>query len=69
MSTLGQGWLALLLSAVAVLPAHAQVTVDVSKITCDQYTLSRVGSPSRPQTSSPRFLLLELDSQLSWFAP
>jgi acid stress chaperone HdeB len=45
MSRLGQAWLALSLSVVAVLPAHAQVTVDVSKITCDQYTLARVGSP------------------------
>jgi acid stress chaperone HdeB len=45
MSRLDQAWLAVSLSIFAGLPAHAQVTVDVSKITCDQYTLSRVGSP------------------------
>jgi hypothetical protein len=42
MSRLGQAWLALSLSAVGVLPAPAQVTVDVSKVTCDQSTLARV---------------------------
>ena len=45
MSRLGQAWLALSLSAVAVLPAHAQVTVDVSKITCEQYILFTVADP------------------------
>jgi acid stress chaperone HdeB len=37
--------LALSLSAVAVLPAHAQVTIDVSKITCDQYIRYTVADP------------------------
>lgn len=31
--------------AFAVLPARAQVTVDVSKITCEQYILFRVADP------------------------
>jgi acid stress chaperone HdeB len=45
MSRLGQTWLALSLSAVAVLPARAQVTVDMSKITCEQYILFTMGDP------------------------
>ena len=50
MSRLGQAWLALSLSAlslsvVAVLPARAQVTVDMSKITCEQYILFTMGDP------------------------
>jgi acid stress chaperone HdeB len=45
MSRLGQVWLALSLSVVAVLPAHAQVTIDVSKITCEQYILFTVADP------------------------
>ena len=45
MSRLGQAWLALSFSAVAVLSAHAQVTVDVSKITCEQYILFTVADP------------------------
>jgi hypothetical protein len=36
MSRLGQTWLALSFSAVAVLPAHAQVTVEMTKIACEQ---------------------------------
>jgi hypothetical protein len=34
-------WLTLPLVAVAILPARAQVVVDVAKITCEQYVLSR----------------------------
>ena len=45
MSRLGQAWLALSLSVVAVLPARAQVTVDMSKITCEQYILFTMGDP------------------------
>jgi acid stress chaperone HdeB len=45
MSRLGRAWLALSLSAVAVLPARAQVTVDMSKITCEQYILFTMGDP------------------------
>jgi acid stress chaperone HdeB len=45
MSRLSQAWLVLSLSAVAVVPAHAQVTVDVSKITCEQYILYTVADP------------------------
>jgi acid stress chaperone HdeB len=45
MSRLSQAWLVLSLSAVAVVPAHAQVTVDVSKITCEQYILFTVADP------------------------
>jgi len=26
-------------------PVHAQVTIDASKVTCDQYTLARVSDP------------------------
>jgi acid stress chaperone HdeB len=45
MSRLSQAWLALSLSALAVLPAHGQVTVDVSKITCEQFILFTVADP------------------------
>ncbi len=45
MNTLGWAWSALSLSVVAVLPAHAQVTIDVSKITCEQYILYSVADP------------------------
>jgi acid stress chaperone HdeB len=45
MSRLSQAWLVLSLSTVAVVPAHAQVTVDVSKITCEQYILFTVADP------------------------
>jgi acid stress chaperone HdeB len=34
--------LALALVALAILPARAQVTIDVSKITCEQYVLFTV---------------------------
>jgi hypothetical protein len=36
MSRLGQAWLALSFSAAAVLPAYAQITVEMTKITCEQ---------------------------------
>jgi hypothetical protein len=39
MSRLGQAWLALSFSAAAVLPAHAQITVEMTKITCEQANL------------------------------
>ena len=45
MSRLGQTWLALSFSAAAVLPAHAQVTVEMTKITCEQYILFTMGDP------------------------
>jgi len=45
MSRLGQVWLALSFSAAAVLPAHAQVTVEMTKITCEQYILFAMGDP------------------------
>jgi acid stress chaperone HdeB len=38
-------WLTLPLMAFAVLPARAQVTVDVAKITCEQYVLFTVADP------------------------
>jgi len=37
--------LALPLIALAILPARAQVTIDVSKITCEQYVLFTVADP------------------------
>jgi hypothetical protein len=43
-----RGDLVLLGLATALLPtslAHGQVTIDVSKITCDQFVQARVGSP------------------------
>jgi acid stress chaperone HdeB len=45
MSRLGQCWLALLFMAFAASPAGAQVTIDVSKITCEQYILYTVANP------------------------
>src|SRR5271169_6751819 len=36
---------ALPLMALAILPARAQVTIDVSKITCEQYVLFTVADP------------------------
>jgi hypothetical protein len=45
MSRLGQACLALSLSVVAVLPVQAQVTIDVSKITCEQFILFTVANP------------------------
>ena len=38
-------WLTLPLMAFAILPARAQVTVDVAKITCEQYVLFTVADP------------------------
>jgi acid stress chaperone HdeB len=45
MSRLGQAWLALSFIAFTASPAHAQVTVDVSKITCEQFILFTVADP------------------------
>ncbi len=45
MSRLGRAWLALSLTVIAVPSAHAQVTVDISKITCEQYILFTVADP------------------------
>jgi acid stress chaperone HdeB len=45
MRRLRRVWLVLPMVAFAVLPARAQVTVDVSKITCEQYILFRVADP------------------------
>jgi acid stress chaperone HdeB len=38
-------WLTLPLLALAILPARAQVVVDVAKITCEQYVLFTVADP------------------------
>jgi hypothetical protein len=45
MCRLDQAWLAFCLSVRAVLPAHAQVTIDVSKITREQCILYTVANP------------------------
>jgi hypothetical protein len=37
----------LLLALPAAVPASAQVTLDVSKITCEQYLLARVATPEK----------------------
>jgi acid stress chaperone HdeB len=43
MGRLGQSWLAL--SFIVASPAGAQVTIDVSKITCEQYIRYTVANP------------------------
>jgi acid stress chaperone HdeB len=43
MGRLGQSWLAL--SFIVTSPAGAQVTIDVSKITCEQYIRYTVANP------------------------
>jgi hypothetical protein len=45
MSRLGQSWLVLSLMTFAASFARAQVTIDVSKITCEQYILYTVADP------------------------
>jgi acid stress chaperone HdeB len=45
MNRFGRVWLMLPLVAFTILPAHAQVTIDVSKITCEQYVLFTVADP------------------------
>jgi hypothetical protein len=40
-----RAWLLLPLMTFAILPAGAQVTVDVAKITCEQYVLFTVADP------------------------
>ena len=45
MNRFGRVWLMLPLVAFAILPAGAQVTIDVSKITCEQYVLFTVADP------------------------
>ncbi len=45
MNKFSRVWLALPLMALAILPARAQVTVDVAKITCEQYVLFTVADP------------------------
>jgi acid stress chaperone HdeB len=45
MSRLGQSWFALSFMAFAASPAGAQVTVDFSKITCEEYILYTVADP------------------------
>jgi len=40
-------FLGTLLALLAAAPAGAQVTVDVSKITCEQYLLARVATPEK----------------------
>jgi acid stress chaperone HdeB len=39
--------LGMLISIVTVLPAKAQITLDVSKITCRQFLLGKVGASTR----------------------
>jgi acid stress chaperone HdeB len=45
MSKFGRACWALAFMVFAAAPAHAQVTVDVSKITCEQYILFTVADP------------------------
>jgi hypothetical protein len=45
MNKFHQACLALSLSVLTGLPAHAQVTIEVSKITCDQYIRYTVADP------------------------
>jgi acid stress chaperone HdeB len=45
MNKFSRVWLTLPLMAFAILPARAQVTVDVAKITCEQYVLFTVADP------------------------
>jgi acid stress chaperone HdeB len=45
MNKFSRVWLTLPLVAFAIMPARAQVTVDVSKITCEQYVLFTVADP------------------------
>jgi acid stress chaperone HdeB len=45
MNKISRVWLTLPLMAFAILPARAQVTVDVAKITCEQYVLFTVADP------------------------
>jgi hypothetical protein len=45
MNKFSRVWLTLPLIAFAILPARAQVTVDVAKITCEQYVLFTVADP------------------------
>jgi acid stress chaperone HdeB len=45
MSKFSRVWLTLPIMAFAILPARAQVTIDVSKITCEQYVLFTVADP------------------------
>ena len=47
MTRIGSLLLATVMSAVLGLPtaAQAQVTIDASKITCEQFVLSKVGNP------------------------
>jgi acid stress chaperone HdeB len=39
------GFVITLLSALSASMAHAQVTIDVSKVTCDQFAQSKMGEP------------------------
>ena len=48
--------LALPLMALAILPARAQVTIDVSKITCEQYVLFHGGRSARHRDVAERLL-------------
>jgi acid stress chaperone HdeB len=45
MNKFSRVWLTLPLVAFAIMPVRAQVTVDVSKITCEQYVLFTVADP------------------------
>jgi acid stress chaperone HdeB len=45
MIRLGQAWLARSFSAAAALPAHAQITVEMTKITREQYILFARSDP------------------------
>jgi hypothetical protein len=45
MNKFSRVWLTLPLLTMAILPARAQVTVDVAKITCEQYVLFTVADP------------------------
>ena len=39
--------LSLVVALLAEMPAHAQVTLDVSKITCEQFWLRKIANPEK----------------------
>ena len=47
MKTLRAAWLALLIALLIQVPVYAQVTIDVSKITCEQFWLRKVANPDK----------------------
>jgi acid stress chaperone HdeB len=47
MKKITAAWLALLIALLIQVPAHAQVTIDVSKITCEQFWFRKVANPDK----------------------